>query len=293
MPESRGGTLSSLNPAGPCLTCGTAHTGKFCPACGEQRLSSHDYALGHFVEHALETFTHFDAKSLLSLKVLVLQPGKLTRDFLDGRRKPYVGPVQLFLIVSVVFALLIGFSGFSPFNTPLLVQERIGPFAAAKRQLIADEILKRGLTRPEFEHAFDARTSLQAKTLIFAMIPVMALVAAAVYGFRRYFFECLVFSTHFYTFVLLLLLADTYGFGLLAGVAVRTGTPFNSGTFELASSVCALLVIALYLRAALRHTFGDGRAAATIRALALTAAFFPILQSYRLLLFFVTLKFSH
>lgn len=69
---------------------------------------------------------------------------------------------------------------------------------------------------------------------------------------------------------------------MLATLVARSGTRFNSVTLELMSSACALIVIAVYLRAALRRTFGDGRAAATARALVLTAA--P---------FFVTLKWSH
>ena len=39
------------------------------------------------------------------------------------------------------------------------------------------------------------------------MIPILAIVMALLYGFRRYFFEHLVFATHFYSFALLWILA--------------------------------------------------------------------------------------
>lgn len=46
----------------PCASCGTVLQGAYCHSCGEKRLDRHDYALGHFLEHAVDTVTHFDLK---------------------------------------------------------------------------------------------------------------------------------------------------------------------------------------------------------------------------------------
>src|SRR5262245_7392607 len=116
-----------------CVSCGTPRAGRFCEACGEKRITTHDYSLVHFGENFLETLTHFDFRSLRALWVLVRKPGMLTRDYLDGRRKPYVGPIQLFVIVNVMTALI----GFNTFRTPLSIQEHDPPLASQKRAISA------------------------------------------------------------------------------------------------------------------------------------------------------------
>ncbi len=117
------------------------------------------------------------------------------------------------------------------------------------------------------------------------MIPVFALMTAALYGFRKYLFKHLVFATHFYTFVLLMFLSTAYGFGFLAKMAARLGRPMSGYFLENAASGFALVVIAVYLVIALRKAHGGSKLATALRALILTAAFFPILLSYRFLLF--------
>ena len=51
--------------------------------------------------------------------------------------------------------------------------------------------------------------------------------------------------------------------------------------------------LAIYLYFALRRAYGGGATAAVARALVLAALFFPVVQLYRVLLFFVTLKMMH
>ena len=179
-----------------CLSCGAPHSEAFCPECGEKRITTHDYSIVHFVEHALETFTHFDYRSLRALKILVLEPGELTRAYLNGKRKAFVGPLQMFVILNVVFALVGG-------GTRSDAARRAGtrpPFAALKRAMVAKDIERRGIEREEFTREFDQNAGAQSKTWVFSMIPAFALCLAVVYGFRRYYFEHLVFATHFYAF---------------------------------------------------------------------------------------------
>src|SRR5215475_7917977 len=92
--------------SGTCPTCGAPQPAAFCSTCGEKRITAHDYSIAHFAEHLVEILTHFDIRSLRAVKILAFQPGELTRAYLDGRRKPFIGPIQLFVILNVVFALL-------------------------------------------------------------------------------------------------------------------------------------------------------------------------------------------
>lgn len=276
-----------LQPAAtPCPTCGVSFEGRFCGACGEKRITTHDFSVRHFAEHVLESLTHFDFKSLRALKTLVVQPGRLTRDYLDGRRQRYIGPVQLFVIVNVVFAL----AGPTIFRTPLAVQQHDGPFVGLKRSLVASAIADRGTPPEEFQRSFDDAAGLQAKTWVFAMIPLLALVTAAVYGFRRYYFEHLIFATHLLAFTMIWTLLDGV---LLWAVIHAAGAPLNAQDSDTVASSILLAGLLVYLFISLRRVFGGGRVTAAVRALGVTLLFFPIVFAYRFLLFFVTLLTMH
>jgi hypothetical protein len=273
-------------PATPCPTCGAAIEGQFCGACGEKRVSAHDYSIAHFAEHALESLTHFDFRSLRAFVTLVRRPGLLTRDYLDGRRRATIGPIQLFVIVNVLFALV----GPNSFRTPLSVQEHDRPFPALKRSLVASAISARAVDHEEFRRSFDDAAGLQGKTWVFAMIPLFAIATAGLYGFRRYFFAHLIFATHVLAFVMAWILVLSRAIGGL--LMLRSAQLTNQEIDDLVSAI-VLVGMATYLFFALRRVFGDGALAAATRALAVTLLFYPILLTYRFLLFFVTLQAMH
>jgi Protein of unknown function (DUF3667) len=270
--------------AGGCVSCGAPQAERFCSKCGEKRISAHDYSILHFGESLLETFTHFDFRVFRAVKVIFVEPGEPTRAYLEGRRKAFVGPIQLFVIVNVVFALI----GGNVFKTPLRTQERDWPFRGIKRAMTAAAIEHSGLTRESFEKDFDRNAATQSKTWIFAMIPALALCLAVLYGFRRYYFEHLVFATHFYAFMMLFILAASVVLGV--GFAI---VRFKPDGHDIALSLFALGCLIVYSYFALRRTYDDGRVGAAFRAVALGAAVYPVLVFYRFLLFFVTLKTMH
>jgi hypothetical protein len=80
-----------------CANCRTPLIGSFCHACG-QRAHVHRSLL-HFGEEFLHGLLHFDAKAWRTLPMLVAKPGKLTREYIDGKRTRYVSPLALFLFM--------------------------------------------------------------------------------------------------------------------------------------------------------------------------------------------------
>ncbi|WP_313252736.1 DUF3667 domain-containing protein [Stenotrophomonas sp.] len=91
-----------------CINCGRAVGGadqKFCPGCGQptpvHRIDWH--FLGHELEHSV---LHMDRGILYSLKQLMLQPGKLLRDYIEGRRGNQVKPVLLITMTAAAVLLL-------------------------------------------------------------------------------------------------------------------------------------------------------------------------------------------
>ena len=90
-------------PAGACASCGLALVGPFCYRCGEKRLDRHDYAFGHWLEHTVDAFTHFDLKVPRGLWSLLRRPGTMTADVLAGRRVAWPKPFQAFLVANVLY----------------------------------------------------------------------------------------------------------------------------------------------------------------------------------------------
>jgi hypothetical protein len=88
-----------------CVACGADLSGQYCAACGEAA-AHHDPSLKHFAEEALETLAHVDGRVFASFRSLIIEPGLLAANFLAGRRKSQMGPVQLFVVCNVIYFLL-------------------------------------------------------------------------------------------------------------------------------------------------------------------------------------------
>jgi hypothetical protein len=91
---------------GNCANCGAPLSGSFCASCG-QKAHVHR-SLVHVGEEFLHGITHFDGKAWQTLPMLFFRPGRLTRDYIEGKRARYIAPVPLFLLV--VFTMFFTFS---------------------------------------------------------------------------------------------------------------------------------------------------------------------------------------
>lgn len=106
VPPSRGLTIPAKRLAGSpaCLNCGTVLAGPFCHYCGQP-----DKNLLRFfpvlLREMLADFLDFDSRFARTIKPLLFHPGKLTRDYLDGRRFRYTPPLRLYIFASMFFFL--------------------------------------------------------------------------------------------------------------------------------------------------------------------------------------------
>ncbi len=97
-------------PGTPCANCATPLQGPWCYACGQLGEDFHR-SVGHLIAEAFESFTHVDGRLWRTLPNLVVRPGKLTRDFLDGHRAPQIPPLRLFLVVLLTLFVAGGLTG--------------------------------------------------------------------------------------------------------------------------------------------------------------------------------------
>jgi hypothetical protein len=133
------GSLHDPGAPGHCANCEAVVDGRFCANCGQP---AHVHrSLLHVAEEFLHGLTHFDGKAWKTLPLLLFRPGKLTHDYVHGKRARYVPPVALFLLT--VFLMFFAFSfasldrfGKSVIPTPNTPAERAQAIKAADKAVV-------------------------------------------------------------------------------------------------------------------------------------------------------------
>lgn len=88
-----------------CLNCGTRLRGQYCGNCG-QRARSRLISLWELLSEAFGDLLEFDSRLWRTLIPLLIRPGQLTRDYLEGRRARYMPPFRMYLVLSVIFFVI-------------------------------------------------------------------------------------------------------------------------------------------------------------------------------------------
>ena len=117
---------------GNCTDCGEPVAGNFCANCGQP---THVHrTLLHLVEEVLHGVMHFDARIWRTLPLLAINPGRLTREWVEGRRARYVSPLAMFLFTVFLTFFLFSFSGGLEPKVTTTLPDRI----AASRTAVAE-----------------------------------------------------------------------------------------------------------------------------------------------------------
>ena len=83
---------------------------KYCPNCAQAN-STKKLSLKDFFDEFFSNVLSYDSKLLTTLGALLLRPGKITRDYIEGKRVSYTNPFRFLLSLSIVYFLLMGLSG--------------------------------------------------------------------------------------------------------------------------------------------------------------------------------------
>lgn len=88
-----------------CLNCGTRLRGQYCGSCG-QRSRSRLISIWQLLREAFGDLFELDSRLWRTVLPLLARPGRLTRDYLEGRRTRYMPPFRTYLVLSVIFFLV-------------------------------------------------------------------------------------------------------------------------------------------------------------------------------------------
>ncbi|MFN0014682.1 MAG: DUF3667 domain-containing protein [Saprospiraceae bacterium] len=275
--------LPDQNPPENCPSCGASFKGKYCHKCGEKRVSAKDFQWRKYAQTLAEHFSHFDSKVLRSLRALVLQPGFLSAEYVTGRRNLYVKPLQLFLLLNLAFFLFFGDNDvFSPklkwvyhseSDSKIWSGERIKDLTdayAAREQIALETAIK----------TIDTKSASLTKVLLYLFVPLIGALFFALFFRQNPYYLChLIFATHWFAFLLLLLMVG----GTLIILLFRVnGMPLLMSFLALLQPVHLL---------ATRHFYGGHWVWLVLKTLAFFAAFSALYLLYRDFILFLTLRF--
>jgi len=85
-----------------CLNCGAELQGQYCGTCG-QRARGRLISLWELLQDAFGDLFEIDSRLWRTLIPLLIRPGRLTLDYLEGKRARYMPPFRMYLVLSVVF----------------------------------------------------------------------------------------------------------------------------------------------------------------------------------------------
>ncbi len=89
-----------------CSNCGVRLAGLYCHQCGQSSKSMIKF-FGEVVRELLDDTIGYDSRVKHSIMPLLFKPGKITLDYIKGKRFYYVLPFRLYLITSLVLILLV------------------------------------------------------------------------------------------------------------------------------------------------------------------------------------------
>lgn len=210
-----------------CRNCETQLMARYCHKCGQDSYAGSERTVGEILYNTMDTVFAWDNKIFNTLKYLVFYPGKLTKDFFNGKVVQYVYPAKMFWFITVLFFAVINLSdkiddGLSDdndietnvdFNTS---QETIAGSIQqdARDKKMEKEVTDSSVGKKRTNKAPHEKVELKFKQdfvsyvpyIMFLLIPFFAfLLFILFYKKKKYYASHMIFALHFHSFVFLLL----------------------------------------------------------------------------------------
>lgn len=191
-----------------CLNCGTVVEQEYCPACGQHR-GDYRRSLWRLLGDVIGETLELDGRLWQTLRAM-LRPGRLTREFNEGRRRRYMSPVRLYLFISLVMfaSMSIGFRVFTtlePIDTEtevvaLPVESELAKWTPRNpfEKALKDRMVELG-RMPGDQAALEIVKGAieQSPLVMFCLLPIYALLLKIVFvGTRWLYVDHLVFALH-------------------------------------------------------------------------------------------------
>ena len=273
-----------------CKNCDAPASGKFCSECG-QPTDANLPTVAEFVHDVRARVAAREGQIWQTLVKLFFAPGVLTAEYIAGRRKRYLRPLQLYLAASlIVFAvahvydlnLVLRLYGDHSVNlvrgTPLSgeadsnLTSRLLPIQIVLDHVDTEKVSQfRKLSTEQLFNFLRTRRIQYISSFLLFLVPLVALILKLVYRVRRRrYSEHLIFGLHTHAFARFIFLIEAVLPALLA-------------------NLLSYWLIA-YLFIALKHVYGGTWLESIWRGLLAGAAYFATYVVGNILLIFTLLQ---
>lgn len=227
----------------------------YCSQCGEKRLERDDWKLRNIVSETFSELVNVEHSKLWqTLRLLVCRPGQLTREYWEGRRNRFIGPVKLYLIFFALMLLLYSIhQGTAVFDVrSLAAADPNGTISARLERYSAEREVPMPLLVQEVNSRWQSYMS--ASQLAY---PLFMALGLKLLFYRRglHFAEHLIFALHVLAFLYFLLLAF-WPFYFFFGGRDPSGT-VHHGPLYVAMTGASMAWSVVYLLLALRRAYGQ------------------------------------
>jgi hypothetical protein len=188
-----------------CPSCNGGFVGPYCHRCGERRLEDHDFRLLHFLSHSFHEITHLEITKIpRTIWALLGKPGFLTSAFLTGRRRRYLTPVGLaVLLLPLSLFLYTHFKQAAVYDVSFFLQLDAagnGPLTAKLERAAEKRHVSKEVLVERINHRYQTYMSWTQAAGALALALVLHLLYLRS---RRYLIEHVVFALHYTSFIAL------------------------------------------------------------------------------------------
>jgi Protein of unknown function (DUF3667) len=173
-----------------CKNCDAYVAAEYCSVCGQKIHFESEPTVHEFLHEIIHEFLHLDGKIFKTLWVLFTQPGQLTKELLRGRRASYVGPIRIYLAISLgIFLLDTTFQPNSHIE-PQKSQAEIEGSMSASNQVFSwivseKQVQKINQFNKDHPGQLQEFASHSNAKIFFILVPLVALLLQWSFGKRR------------------------------------------------------------------------------------------------------------
>jgi hypothetical protein len=263
-----------------CLNCSATLTGKFCAMCGQKQLEPQERTFKHFIFQFFGSAFFLENNFLKNLWILLSKPGQLTLDYNEGRRKRWMTPFSIFLLINLIYFLI---NPLSDFSLSLSDQVTYQLHSSLVKPWVDKRLENRNLEMAAYAKDYKRQSDTLAKTMMIINVPLSALFFMLWFYKRKIFFvDHFVFFIHFYAWLLLMAIVLTLFFQalIIMGVLSAVGS---------AGPILLWIVLTIYLAMAIRKVYAQQKVISLIAGVLFGyVALAGTHMVYRFLLFVLT-----
>ncbi len=182
-----------------CQNCGSDLSGNYCSNCGQEGKAALNRSVFSLIHHFFEELFVWDSRFFRSVKYIFIRPGFLTHEYISGRIVGYISPLKMFLFTSLVLFFIMIKSDSDQYKA-LVTNGGEDDFL---REFILEQQNKSSNSAELFINNFNEQFNDNITIYIFIIMFLFSILLKIIYITKNYYYsEHIVFTLHFFTFVL-------------------------------------------------------------------------------------------